>query len=157
MAADAISVLSGPCQEHISGGDFYLLTYRGHLASIDRKIAGTSSQNFLIARESQSSGSSLDKDASDCLAERDIQPYSGCGKPGGVRLMAKNGCSIPVDFKVCIQRSNGRPSCGVSYMVKPSESISPWVCEGTGKMWWQGLTGAGMRFADEANINWVRR
>lgn len=100
---------------------------------------------------------SFAKDARECVTIKEKKHGNECGKPGGVKILYGNDCTVQIDIKFCLQRTDGRPSCGLT-TVKPGQSTSTWVCEGTGKYWYEARTfGSDDRFDDERNIDWSRR
>lgn len=72
----------------------------------------------------------------ECFQVTDVIRGSECGNPESVKLKCRNTCDQPLDIKACVERTNGRWDCGVSFAVKPSSDracAGIWVCAGTGK------------------------
>lgn len=92
--------------------------------------------------------------------ERCVQPYdkkigNNCGNPNSVSYRFKNSCSVTIDMRFCLERTNGKWDCGTWLNTKPGASTSTFVCSGTGNiMTWGRQSGdTSIRFPTQSEIN----
>lgn len=65
-----------------------------------------------------------------------------CGASDSLQIKVKNNCSTPVYVKMCLEKKDGRWSCGSDSKLKPGDTNSGfWACHATGEYKWMSCTG----------------
>ncbi|MEI6738516.1 MAG: hypothetical protein WCL29_08570 [Pseudomonadota bacterium] len=100
---------------------------------------------------------SFSKDATECVKIQKKLHGTECSNTKSVKILYANDCTVPIEIKFCVQRLNGTPACGNSEN-DPDIVSNKWVCEGTGKYWYQARTkGSSMKFVTDTDIDWNAR
>lgn len=75
-----------------------------------------------------------------CISIQEVWGKS-CGSADSFQVKIKNQCSEAAYAKTCLERTNGKWSCG-STTLKPGDvGNGAWICEGTGKYKYATCTG----------------
>ena len=97
------------------------------------------------------------QDATSCVTIPNREQGTRCGNRNSQVAYFQNGCTIPIEVKYCLQRSTGKSDCGMATL-RAGEATSGYVCDGTGKYWYQArMPNTNVRFVPDAVIPWDRR
>ncbi len=72
-------------------------------------------------------------DADTCLTVVDRNIGKNCGSRSSHEVRMRNSCHRTIVSKLCLERRDGRPGCGMNSTMKPGDTVYTSVCEGTGK------------------------
>jgi len=97
------------------------------------------------------------QDATSCVAIPNREHGTRCGNRNSQVAYFQNGCTRPIEVKYCLQRSTGKSDCGTTTL-QAGEAKSGYVCDGTGKYWFQArIPNTDVRFVPDTVIPWDRR
>jgi len=101
-----------------------------------KKLIGISSILILFI-----SASAFSADAEHCVS-LDDRWGEKCGSSDSLQIKAKNRCSERVYVKICLERKNGKWSCGSDSTLDPGETNGGFfTCHSTGNYKWAACTG----------------
>jgi hypothetical protein len=82
------------------------------------------------------------QDLRHCLQEKRRQTGEHCGNPRSQLLVLSNVCHFLIDAQMCIEASDGSASCGSATAMKHGDTVTQYVCDGTGRgIAWACLAG----------------
>jgi hypothetical protein len=91
-----------------------------------------------------------------CLTKTKTVWGEMCGSSSSYQVWFRNDCSITVDVKVCLKKTDGKWSCGVEYGLRPGETTDDgfWACSSTGNvLYWAKDTDSDAKFPTDSEIN----
>lgn len=81
------------------------------------------------------------KDTRHCVS-LDSEWGDNCGSSDSLQINVKNRCSQRVYVKMCLERKDGKWSCGSDSTLDPGETNNGfWTCHATGDYKWSSCTG----------------
>ncbi|MDD8058465.1 MULTISPECIES: hypothetical protein [Shewanella] len=80
-------------------------------------------------------------DAQHCVLLDDSWGNS-CGSPDSLQIKVKNGCSQTIYVKMCIEKKDGKWSCGSDSSLAPGRTNTGfYTCHATSRYKWSACTG----------------
>jgi hypothetical protein len=67
---------------------------------------------------------------------------SNCGSSDSLQMKVKNNCGRDIYVQMCIERKDGKWSCGVNSSLHPGQTDQGfWTCHSTGRYKWAACSG----------------
>ena len=81
---------------------------------------------------------STDDDARQCVTEPVVSNSKTWAN--AMQAVVFNGCTKPVDVRICFLRSGGKWNCGVQWAIQPQDKWTWWSTETGGEIFWDART-----------------